>query len=110
MTQQSSSRLLRTSLAAALALPAMLAVGEAPALPAGIVHCYGVNRCKGTGDCAGAPGQKCGTSDGHSCAGQNACKHRGYVDMDEATCLRLEGGRLTPSEGRKKAETKSDGN
>jgi hypothetical protein len=30
--------------------------------------------------------------------------------MDEATCLRLEGGRLTPSEGRKKAETKSDGN
>ncbi|PIQ83152.1 MAG: hypothetical protein COV75_09070 [Candidatus Omnitrophica bacterium CG11_big_fil_rev_8_21_14_0_20_63_9] len=50
-------------------------------------HCYGVNKCKGTGDCGGK---------GHSCAGQNACKGQGYLDLSEKDCLRIEGGRLTP--------------
>ncbi len=50
-------------------------------------HCYGVNKCKGAGDCGGT---------GHSCAGQNACKGQGFIDLEESDCLRIEGGRLTP--------------
>ena len=50
------------------------------------VHCYGINKCQGTGDCGGK---------GHSCAGQNACKGQGYLDLSEDDCLRIEGGRLT---------------
>jgi uncharacterized membrane protein len=51
------------------------------------VRCYGVNKCKGTGDCGGK---------GHSCAGKNACKGQGYLKMDKETCLKVQGGRLTP--------------
>ncbi len=66
-----------------LAAPA----GPASAGDAEAVHCYGVNKCKGSGDCGGK---------GHSCAGENACKGQGYLDLDEETCLKIEGGRLTP--------------
>jgi uncharacterized membrane protein len=52
----------------------------------GEVHCYGVNKCKGSGDCGGK---------GHSCAGQNTCKGQGFVSMSEEACLQLDGGRLT---------------
>jgi hypothetical protein len=50
-------------------------------------HCYGINKCQGTGDCGGK---------GHACAGKNACNGQGYIDLDEEDCLRIEGGRLTP--------------
>ena len=50
------------------------------------VHCYGVNKCKGTGSCGGK---------GHTCAGENSCKGQGYLDIDKETCLKIEGGRLT---------------
>ena len=50
------------------------------------VHCYGINKCQGTGDCGGK---------GHSCAGQNACKGQGYLELDKDDCLRIEGGRLS---------------
>ena len=56
------------------------------------VRCYGVNKCKGTGECGGK---------GHSCAGENSCMAQGYLNMDKDTCLKIEGGRLTP-----KAESK----
>lgn len=56
------------------------------------VHCYGVNKCKGTGACGGK---------GHSCAGENACKGQGYLKIDKETCLKIEGGRLTPESGKK---------
>lgn len=49
--------------------------------------CYGINKCKGTGSCGGK---------GHSCAGHNACKGQGYIDLEKDTCLKIEGGRLTP--------------
>ncbi len=49
------------------------------------VHCYGVNKCKGTGTCGGK---------GHTCAGENSCKGQGYLDIDKETCLKIEGGRL----------------
>ena len=62
-------------------------VGTATAADADKVHCYGVNKCKGAGDCGGK---------GHSCAGENACKGQGYLTVDKETCLKIEGGRLTP--------------
>ena len=51
--------------------------------------CYGVNKCKGTGDCGGK---------GRSCAGSNACKGQAFIEMDKDDCVRLEGGRLTETE------------
>jgi len=84
--------LLIASMAGALALPA--SVGLSRAEEGETVHCYGVNKCKGVGDCGGP---------GHSCANQNACKRQGYIDMDKETCLKLDGGRLTPNpEGEQK--------
>lgn len=53
----------------------------------GKVACYGINKCKGTGACGGK---------GHSCAGANACQGQGYLELDQETCLKIQGGRLTP--------------
>jgi len=50
------------------------------------VACYGINKCKGAGDCGGK---------GHACAGKNACKGAGAIKLDKETCLKIEGGRLT---------------
>lgn len=49
------------------------------------VACYGVNKCKGTGECGGK---------GHGCAGKNACKGAGWVSMTEGDC-KSAGGSLT---------------
>ena len=49
--------------------------------------CYGVNGCAGTGACGGK---------GHSCANQNKCKGQAWLDIDEDTCLKIQGGSLTP--------------
>ena len=67
-----------------LAAPAGTAVAE----DAAKVKCYGVNKCKGAGACGGK---------GHSCAGENACKGQGFLKVAEDTCLKIEGGRLTPA-------------
>ena len=56
------------------------------------VHCYGVNKCKGTGACGG----KHADGTGYSCAGNNKCKGAGWLSIDKETCLKIEGGRLTP--------------
>ena len=50
------------------------------------VTCYGINACKGTGDCGGK---------GHSCSGQNGCHGQGYLSLSKKDCLRIAGGRLT---------------
>jgi uncharacterized membrane protein len=54
------------------------------------VHCYGINACKGTGDCSGK---------GHKCAGHNACKGQGHINLTKELCLRIQGGHLTPNPG-----------
>ena len=41
-------------------------------------ECYGVNTCKGTGECGGP---------GHSCAGQNACKGQGWITLTQKACV-----------------------
>ncbi len=50
------------------------------------VPCYGINACKGTGDCGGK---------GYSCHGKNACKGQGFIQLPAETCSRIEGGKLT---------------
>ena len=42
-----------------------------------MVHCKGVNGCKGQSDCSGA---------GHDCSGQNACKGKGWKKMTADEC------------------------
>ena len=54
------------------------------------VHCYGINKCKGTGDCSGK---------GHQCAGHNACKAQGHINLPKDVCLRIEGGHLVANPG-----------
>ncbi len=49
-----------------------------------MVHCAGVNACKGHGECAGA---------GHSCAGMNACKGQGWVELSKEDCAK-KGGKV----------------
>lgn len=99
MAVSDSRRLLIASLAGVLALPALaLAQDAGSGKAAEKVKCYGVNKCKETGDCGGP---------GHSCANQNSCKRQGYIEMDQETCLRLDGGRLTQNE-EKPAQPKKD--
>ncbi len=81
--------LLAASLAGVLAAPLVGTSRSSAHEASDTAHCYGVNKCKGVGDCGGK---------GHSCKGQNSCKRQGYIDMDKETCLRLEDGRITPSE------------
>jgi uncharacterized membrane protein len=71
---------------------ALLAVAftaaPAPALAknsAKMVHCFGVNTCKGTSDCA---------SYNHSCKGQNECKNQGFKELSAKACSK-QGGSLT---------------
>jgi hypothetical protein len=52
-----------------------------------MIHCAGVNACKGQGSCAGA---------GNSCAGQNSCKGKGVLDMSKEDCVKKGGKVLQP--------------
>ncbi len=42
-----------------------------------MVHCQGVNACKGKSGCKGAD---------NACKGQNACKGKGWIEMSEKDC------------------------
>ena len=48
--------------------------------------CYGINKCKGVGDCGGKT---------NTCAGKNGCGGQGFVKLEKETCLKIKGGRLT---------------
>ena len=77
--------LLLASAAAGLLLAGSIA-GTATNARAAEDECYGVNKCKGMGEC----GQK-----GHSCAGKNDCAGRGWLKIDKERCLKIKDGRLT---------------
>ena len=71
--------------AAAIALAAAASAAPAPTGSSGAaignadtVHCYGVNSCKGSGDCK--------TTE-HDCKGMNACKGHGFKAMAAGQCL-----------------------
>ncbi len=49
------------------------------------VHCYGINTCKGTSDCA---------SGSHECKGMNDCKGQGFKTLTAKACKKA-GGSLT---------------
>jgi len=71
--------------AALIALSGAAISGPAMAKGANVVHCYGVNSCKGTSDC------KSGT---HDCKGQNDCKGQGFKAESAKQC-KADGGSLT---------------
>lgn len=60
----------------AVAAPAM----ESAATHCKLVHCAGVNSCKGTSSCK---------TKTHACKGLNSCKGMGYVKVPEGVCDRL---------------------
>jgi hypothetical protein len=76
-----------TGIALATAAAGLFATaGMAPAVAAkheGMVHCMGVNACKGKSECATAS---------NACKGQNACKGKGWVAMSAADC-KTKGGK-----------------
>jgi len=78
---------LASAAAGLLTVAAMSTPGKALADGSDTVHCYGVNKCKGVGDCGGK---------GHGCAGKNECAGKGWIKLDKETCLKIKGGRLTP--------------
>ena len=50
-----------------------------------VVHCYGVNSCKGMSDCK---------SGKHDCKGMNDCKGQGFKELSSKACT-AQGGSLT---------------
>ena len=49
-----------------------------------MVHCSGINACKGQGACSGG---------GHGCAGKNGCKGQGWVESSKEDCAK-KGGKV----------------
>ena len=56
---------------------AAVLVGDASAVTSALVHCFGINSCKGQGSCAGA---------GNACTGHNECKGQGWVEIPGTDC------------------------
>lgn len=85
---------LKTSaaIASTAALFALSSLANAAPRPAGstgsavtssdMVHCYGVNSCKGTADCKTTL---------HDCKGMNSCKGQGFKAMAADMCLKRSG-------------------
>jgi uncharacterized membrane protein len=78
------------SFAAAAAVMALANLASSPAMAkeakdAEIVHCYGVNSCKGSSDCKTMQ---------HECKGQNSCKGHGFKELTADAC-KAQGGSLT---------------
>ena len=76
--------LVAASIAGLMTVSATVAATNAQAEDS--VPCYGINACKGTGDCGGV---------GYSCAGKNACKGQGFIKLQADMCSRIQGGKLT---------------
>jgi uncharacterized membrane protein len=85
MATLSTRRVLLASAAAGLLAAAATLAAPDPA-HAEEVPCYGINKCKGTGECGGK---------GHSCAGENECAGKGWIKLEKEKCLKIKGGRLT---------------
>lgn len=88
------------ALLAALATPSAARAEEQKTAGPEQVPCWGVNACKGLGDCGAAGCRQSG------CHGSNACKRKGFLRLEKETCLRIENGRLTkaPEKGVKPAK------
>jgi uncharacterized membrane protein len=53
-----------------------------------VVHCGGLNACKGQGSCAGAD---------NACKAQNSCKGKGWVETSSAKECQDKGGKVVAS-------------
>ena len=82
MTTSKKKMLIAASVAGLMTVAAQAAT---TAFAADSVPCYGINACKGTGDCGGK---------GYSCAGKNACKGQGFIKLPADVCSRINGGTL----------------
>ena len=85
-----------TSAAALFAMASIAAAAPAPSGSTGAavggadtVHCYGVNSCKGSGDCK---------TTAHECKGQNECKGHGFKALKASQCL-SKGGTIGDLQG-----------
>ena len=85
-----SKALLVSAIAGLLAVNAASAADQPAQGEGDKVHCYGINKCKGTGDCSGK---------GHQCAGHNKCAGKGHINLPKDVCLRIKGGHLQPKPG-----------
>jgi len=59
------------------AVDAAAAGAEAGAAKVAMIHCAGINACKGKSACKTAES---------ACAGQNACKGKGWIELSKADC------------------------
>lgn len=82
--------LLVATLAGVLAAPAVARAedGTGASQPDEGVPCWGINKCKGVGDCGAGGCRSTG------CHGSNACRRKGFLRLERETCLKIEGGRL----------------
>ncbi|OSZ63711.1 hypothetical protein CAP39_13750 [Sphingomonas sp. IBVSS1] len=81
-----ATRISLATAAAAIAVTGGIAAqAQTKAADDKVVHCYGINSCKGTSDCATASS---------ACKGQNACKGQGFKALTVKAC-KAAGGRLT---------------
>ena len=86
MNNSKKNKMIAASVAGLLAMGTMAVLASAET-PAGTgVACYGINACKGMGECGGK---------GHACAGKNACKGAGFLNLPADTCTKINGGKLT---------------
>ncbi len=83
-----SKTMLAAALAGALAVPMIVKAADAPKDDGGKVPCWGINKCKGTGDCS-AEGCRA-----HGCHGTNECSGQGFIRQEKEVCLRITNGRL----------------
>ena len=89
MTNSKKSKMVAASVAGLMAMgTVVLATASAEEMGAAgaAAPCYGINACKGVGDCGGK---------GHACAGKNACKGMGFLKVPADACTKINGGTLT---------------
>ncbi len=55
------------------------------------VKCYGVNSCKGTGECGAPDGS-------HGCHGKNECKGKGWIKVETEDECKEKGGEVLKHE------------
>lgn len=75
-----------SGLAIATAAAGLFATATLPsvafAAESGMIHCTGVNACKGKSDCK--------TAD-NACKGMNSCKGKGFIAMSDKECAKKGG-------------------
>lgn len=80
--------LIATAAAGLIIAGAVTARAEEGKKGGSMVHCAGINACKGQGSCAGA---------GNACAGKNECKGKGVTDVSSADECAKKGGKIVES-------------